>query len=61
MALYDLRTDPGETLDVQGQHQDVVAQLNALAEQYRKELGDDLTRRTGEEVRPAAVVKGLKP
>ncbi|MBN8719821.1 MAG: sulfatase [Sediminibacterium magnilacihabitans] len=56
LALYDLRTDPGETLDVQEKHKDIVAQLSALADQYRKELGDDLTKQTGSGVRPAAVV-----
>ncbi len=42
-ALYDLRTDPGETIDVQSQHPDIVKQLENLAEKYRQDLGDDLT------------------
>jgi arylsulfatase A-like enzyme len=56
-GLYDLRTDPGETLDVKDRHPDIVKELNMLAEKYREELGDDLTNRIGKEVRPAAQVK----
>lgn len=52
-ALYDLRRDPGETLDVQALHPDIVAGLEAVAEQARRELGDGLTGVTGSEVRPA--------
>ncbi|HEX6848262.1 MAG TPA: sulfatase [Chitinophagaceae bacterium] len=56
LALYDLRTDPGETLDVKEQHPEIVQQLMAIADRYRKELGDDLMKVTGSEVRPAAKV-----
>jgi arylsulfatase A-like enzyme len=56
LALYDLRTDPGETLDVQEYHPDIVQQLMTIADGYRKELGDDLTKQTGNAVRPAAKV-----
>ena len=54
LALYDLSTDPGETFDLAPQNPAVVAALNALAEQYRKTLGDDLTKQPGTEKRPAA-------
>ncbi len=57
LALYDLRTDPGETLDVKDKHPDIVEKLTAIADKYRKELGDDLTNQKGEEVRLAAKVK----
>lgn len=57
LALYDLRTDPGETLDVKDKHPEIVQQLMTVADKYRKELGDDLTNQTGAEVRPAAKVK----
>ncbi|WP_133996474.1 sulfatase family protein [Dinghuibacter silviterrae] len=43
MALYDLSTDPGETLDVQSEHPDIVRELQALVDKYRADLGDDLT------------------
>jgi arylsulfatase A-like enzyme len=57
LALYDLRTDPGETLDVKEYHPEIVQQLMAIADEYRKELGDDLTKQTGRAVRPAASVQ----
>ena len=57
LALYDLRTDPGETLDVKEQHPEIVQQLMTIADKYRKELGDDLTKQVGTEVRPAAKVR----
>ena len=56
LGLYDLRTDPGQTLDVKEQHPDIVQQLMKIADKYREELGDDLTKRKGAEVRPAAQV-----
>src|SRR6478736_1880475 len=56
LALYDLRTDPGETLDVKEYHPEIVQQLITIADGYRKELGDDLTKQTGNAVRPAAKV-----
>lgn len=52
-ALYDLRRDPGETLDVQAVNPAVVAELEALAAQARDELGDGLTGATGTGVRPS--------
>ena len=56
LALYDLRTDPGETLDVKEKFPEIVQQLTAIADKYRKEIGDDLTGTRGTEVRPAARV-----
>jgi len=56
LALYDLRTDPGETLDVKDKFPEVVKQLSVIADRYRKEIGDDLTKQVGAEVRPAAKV-----
>lgn len=56
LALYDLRIDPGETLDVKEKHPDIVKQLTDIADKYRRELGDDLTKQQGTEVRPAAKV-----
>ncbi|TZF84875.1 sulfatase [Pedobacter sp. BS3] len=46
-ALYNLAIDPGETIDVKAQHPDIVKQLNALANRYRADLGDDLTGAKG--------------
>ncbi len=56
MALYNLRTDPGETEDVQLQHTDVVKQLEALGDEYRRQLGDDLTNTPCTECRPSAII-----
>jgi arylsulfatase len=50
-ALYDLDNDIGETTDVAAEHSEVVARLDALAEEARRALGDRLTDRQGEEVR----------
>ena len=57
LALFDLRTDPGENRDVKDKHPDIVQQLTLLANKYRKELGDDLTKQIGNEIRPAAKVE----
>ncbi|MCW3467975.1 sulfatase family protein [Chitinophaga nivalis] len=56
-ALYDMRRDPGETLDVQQQFPDVVKELLAVAEKYRKDLGDDLTGEKGNGRRKAGEVQ----
>ncbi|WP_315851434.1 sulfatase [Rhodopirellula sp. MGV] len=52
-ALYDLDNDVSETTDVSQDYPEVVAQLDAAAEQYRQALGDRLTNTKGSEVRPA--------
>lgn len=57
MALYHLSVDPGETLDVQAERPDVVKKLEALADKYRQDLGDDLTGVKGSGRRPEGVCK----
>jgi arylsulfatase len=52
-ALYDLEADPGETTDVSAANPDIVARLDALAEEARASLGDRLKDRVGAEVRAA--------
>jgi len=47
LALYDLRTDPGETTDVAALRPDVVARLQQAAAAARGDLGDTLTGVTG--------------
>lgn len=56
LALYDLRLDPGETVDVKSEFPEVVDELGRLADQYRDELGDALSNRAGKAIRPAARV-----
>ncbi len=51
-ALYDVRTDPGETVDLAAGHPDIVRRLEELAEKARADLGDTLTGRKGTGVRP---------
>lgn len=51
IALYDLRRDPGERYDVQQQYPELVAKLEKLAEEARADLGDDLQKRIGANVR----------
>lgn len=45
--LIDLRRDPGERCNVIGQHPDVVEQLERMANDARKDLGDNLTGNKG--------------
>jgi len=56
-ALYDLKSDVGETTDVATDHPEIVARLEREAEKARAALGDKLTGQTGSEVRPAGKAK----
>jgi len=47
LALYDLRRDPAENYDIKDMHPDIVKKLQALAEEARADLGDDLQKLTG--------------
>ncbi len=51
-ALYDLEADIGETTDVSVAYPEIVQRLDSLAELARYSLGDLLTQRKGNEVRP---------
>ena len=55
--LYDLRRDPGERYDIIGQKPEVAAKLMKIADEYRKHLGDNLTRVKGPERRQPGLVK----
>lgn len=52
LALFDLKADPGEKLDRSKQRPEIVRRLQKLAEQARRDLGDDLTDRKGANRRP---------
>lgn len=51
--LYDLKNDIGEKKDLYDQHPEIVKRLNEAAERARESLGDKLTERTGNEIRPS--------
>lgn len=53
LALYNLREDNTETKDVSAAHPEEVERLKKLAEPFRADLGDSLTKTTGTGVRPA--------
>lgn len=57
LALYDLMHDPGENYDVKEKYPEVTSELTKIADQYRNQLGDGLTKIRGSEVRPAATFK----
>ena len=57
LALYNLQTDPGETIDLKEAVPDKVKELEALAAQYRNELGDGLTGTQGLGKRAPAMVQ----
>ncbi|MCF6351431.1 MAG: sulfatase [Cyclobacteriaceae bacterium] len=47
MALYNMRTDPGERYDLKELYPEIVEELTKLAEQARADLGDNLTGNPG--------------
>ena len=60
-GLYDLRHDPGERYDLSTQRPELKADLDALAEKARADLGDDLQQRRGANVRPGGQISDLTP
>jgi arylsulfatase A-like enzyme len=59
--LYDLRADVGETTDVADDHSDIVADLEAKAEECRADIGDAVTGEEGANCRPPGLVDDPKP
>lgn len=53
--LYDLRRDPGERYNVAEYYPEIVRELLNLAEEARKDLGDDITRNPGTNRRKAGI------
>jgi arylsulfatase len=60
-ALYDLEKDVAETTDISAEHPEIVARLDAIAEEARTTLGDRLTEREGSAVRPPGRVGFPRP
>lgn len=52
LSLFNLTNDPGESQNVAADHPDIVKQLNVLAEEFRRDLGDPLTNTKGNGSRP---------
>ncbi|HRU24994.1 MAG TPA: sulfatase [Candidatus Latescibacteria bacterium] len=59
--LYNLRDDIGETTNVYEQHPDIVREIEAEAEEFRRLFGDQRLNRTGSEVRDIGVCSDPKP
>jgi arylsulfatase A-like enzyme len=57
LALFDLEQDVGEKNNLADKHPEVVKQMQALADEMRKELGDSAQKIQGSGVRPAGMVK----
>ncbi len=52
LSLFDLVSDPGEKQNVASQHPQIVAKLQSIASDFRKELGDSITKQIGTGLRP---------
>ena len=59
--LYNLSDDIGETNNLIEQHPDIVAKLDALAEDCRQDLGDAITETVGKGRRKVGQVENPKP
>lgn len=51
LALYNLKDDPAESVDVSSKHPDVVKSLVAIAEAAKQEIGDSISGTVGSEIR----------
>jgi arylsulfatase A-like enzyme len=59
LALFDLRSDRGETVNLKHEHPDVVARMFELADVMRDRLGDKLNHVSGRENRGPASLPNL--
>ena len=51
LELYNLRRDPGEEYDVIDLYPEIVKEIQELVEKARRDLGDNLTERKGNNIR----------
>ena len=56
LSLFDLQADPYETKNLVDQHPELVEKLQKVANGYRQQLGDTITKTKGSEVRPPGQV-----
>lgn len=56
-GLYNLSRDPGERYNVYDQHPDIVEAINKAANVARSDLGDDLTKTNGQNIRQCGFKK----
>jgi arylsulfatase len=61
IALYDLKNDPSELINVAAAHPDIVARLQLEVASARADLGDSLTKTPGSNIRPAGDVRPALP
>jgi arylsulfatase len=54
--LYNLKTDPSETKNILNEFPEIVKKINSLADNKRKEIGDDLTNVVGLENREVGMI-----
>lgn len=59
--LFNLREDPGETVNRYDEHPEVVEELYRQIEACRRDLGDAVTKTPGEHVRPIGQVENPHP
>jgi len=59
--LYNLRDDVGETRDVYSTHPEIVAEIELVAEEFRRTLGDRRMNRAGTEIREVGVCRNPRP
>jgi arylsulfatase len=55
--LYDLRRDPGERYNVASMYPEIIKELQLLADEARKDLGDEITKTEGLNRRKAGSIK----
>ena len=60
LELYDLVSDRGETIDIAGERPELVRELELLADEARRSLGDRLHKVRGRGVRPAGRLGPLR-
>ena len=61
IALYDLETDPSESVDLAAEYPDIVEELLIDIEDARSRIGDELTDRVGSEATPPQFIESVWP